>query len=150
MPVWFEGSNEIECDIEEVKHALENPGDYYKAVTSLMPGLTSTELAEQTSDSVIIKTNEGIMKRTRISKRIEGESLAVDFDEEYQAGSKITVNSHVLDEFIKSEIGVQHRIVISDVKARGILGFFYRAFGKSSIGNALLNSAKAYFEKRNS
>lgn len=68
--------------------------------------------------------------------------MVVEFDEEYQAGSKITVKSHVSDEFMTSEIGVKHRIVLSDVKAPGLLRFFYRKFGKSSIGKAVLNSTK--------
>jgi hypothetical protein len=149
MSVWFEGSNEIECNIEKVKNALENHGEHYVGVTSHMPGLTSVELVEQGSDSVTIKTNEGLMKRTNITKRIETESVVVEFDEEYQAGSKIKVKSHLLEEFMTSEIGVKHRAVISGVEAPGVLGFFYRKFGKSRIGKAILNSTKTYFEEQN-
>ena len=89
------------------------------------------------------------MKRTNISKRIEAESVYVDFDEEYQAGSNITVKSRVSEAFITSDAGVMHRTVISGVEAPGLLGFFYRKFGKSSIGKALLNSCKTYFEEQN-
>ena len=149
MSVWFEGANEIECNIQQVKHALEDYGEHYVGVVSLMPGLTSVELVEQGSDFVTIKTNEGLMKRTNISKRIEAESVVVEFDEEYQAGSKITTKSHFLDEFTTSDTGVKHRTVISGVEAPGVLGFFYRNFGKSSIGKAFLKSYKTYFEKQN-
>ena len=149
MSVWFEGSNEIECNIQQVKHALENHGEHYVGVISLMPGLTSVELVEQGSDFVTIKTNEGLMKRTNISKRIEAESVVVEFDEEYQAGSMVTAKSHFLDEFTTSDTGVKHRTVMSDVEAPGFLGFFYRNFGKSNIGNAFLKSYKTYFEKQN-
>ena len=149
MSVWFEGSNEIECSIQQVKHALENQGEHYVGVISFMPGLTSVELVEQGSDFVTIKTNEGLMKRTDISKRVEAESVVVEFDEEYQAGSRVTAKSHYLDEFTTSATGVKHRTVMSDVKAPGLLGFFYRTFGKSSIGNASLKSYKTYFEKHN-
>lgn len=149
MSVWFEGSDEIECNIQQVKHALENHGEHYVGVISLMPGLTSVELVEQGSDFVIIRTNEGLMKRTNISKRIEAESVVVEFDEEYQAGKKITTKSHYLDEFTTSETGVKHRTVISGVEAPGFLGFFYRNFGKSNIGKAVLKSYKTYFEKQN-
>ena len=41
-----------------------------------------------------IRTNEGLMKRTNISKRIEAESVSVEFDEEYEAGSTVTTTSH--------------------------------------------------------
>ena len=114
-----------------------------------MPGLTSVELVEQGSDFVVIRTNEGLMKRTNISKLIEAESVVVEFDEEYQAGSKITTNSHFLDEFTTSDTGVKHRTVMSDVEAPGLLGFFYRTFGKSNIGSAFLKSYKTYLEKQN-
>ncbi len=149
MTVWFEGLTEIDCDIQQVKDALENPGEHYVGVVSLMPGLTSVELVEQGSDFVTIKTNEGLMKRTNISKRIEAESVVVEFDEEYQAGSMVTTTSHFLDEFTTSGAGVRHHIVISGLEAPGLMGFFYRNFGKSSTGNAFLQSYKTYFEKKN-
>ena len=147
MSVWFEGSNEIECNIQQVKDALENLGEHYVGVISLMPGLTSVELLEQGSDFVTIKTNEGLMKRTNISKRIEADSVVVEFDEEYQAGSKVTTKSHFLDEFTTSDTGVEHHTVMSGVEAPGLLGFFYRKFGSSNIGDAFLTSYKAYFEQ---
>ncbi len=147
MSVWFEGENEIGCTLEQVKRALESHGDHYVGVTSLMPGLTTVELVEQGSDSVTIKTNEGLMKRTKISKGIEAERVVVEFDEQYAAGSGITVTSHFTDEFTTSNAGVAHRVVISDVDAPGFLGFFYRRFGGSKMGNAFLTANKAYFEK---
>ena len=149
MSIWFEGSNDIECSIQQVKKALENLGDHYVGVISLMPGLTSVELVDEGSDFVIIKTNEGLMKRTNISARIEAESVVVEFDEEYQAGSKVTTKSHFLDEFTTSDTGVKHRTGITDVEASGLLGFFYGKFGSSNTGNAFLKSYKIYFEKQN-
>lgn len=149
MSVWFEGSNEIKCNIQQVKDDLENHGEHYVGVISLMPGLTSVELVEQGSDFVTIKTNEGLMKRTNISRRIEAESVVVEFDEEYQAGSMLTTKSHFQDEFTTSDTGVRHRSVINGVEAPGLLGFFYRNFGKSNTGNAILNSYRTYFEKQN-
>ncbi len=149
MAVWFEGSNEIECNIQQVKHALENLGEHYVGVISLMPGLTSVELVEQGTDFVIIRTNEGLMKRTNIHKLLKADSAVVEFDEEYQAGSKMTTKSHFLDEFTTSDTGVKHLTIMSDVKASGLLGFFYRIFGSSNTGNAFLKSYQAYFEKRN-
>ena len=149
MSVWFEGSNEIECNIQQVKHALENHGEHYAEVISLMPGLTSVELVEHGHDYVTIKTNEGLMKRTNIAKRIKAERVVVEFDEEYQARPKITVKSHFSDEITVSDAGVKYRTVISGVEALGFLGFFYRKFGKSKTGNAILRSYKTYFEKQN-
>ena len=87
------------------------------------------------------------MKRTNISKFVESERVVVEFDEEYLAGSKLTTKSHFFDEFTTSDTGVKHRIVMSGVKAPGLLGFFYRNFGSSNTGSAFLQSYKTYFEK---
>jgi len=78
MSVWFEGDREIECTIEQVKDACADHGEHFVAVGSLLPGLTSVELVDQDSDSVTIRTNEGLMKRTNIAKRVEAESVVVE------------------------------------------------------------------------
>ena len=148
MSVWFEGASELGCDIEQVKRSLDDLGDHHVGVISLMPGLTSVELVDQGSDSVTIRTNEGLMKRTNIAKRLEAESVVVELDEEYAAGSKVTTTSHFVHEFTRSDTGVSHRMVISDVEAPGFLGFFYRRFGSSKMGNAFLTAYRAYFENQ--
>lgn len=148
MSIWFEGNNEIQCNIQQVKHAFENYGEHYAGVVSLMPGLANVALVDQGSNFVVIKTNEGIMKRTNISKQLEAGSIVIEFDEEYQAGSILTTKSHFVHEFITSTTGVKHRTVISDVDAPGVLGFFYRTFGGSNIGNSILKSYKTYFESK--
>lgn len=148
MSVWFEGDNEISCNIQEVQRAIENHGEHYLDIVRLMPGLTSVELVEQHDDSVTIKTNEGLMKRTNVSKLLEADRVVVEFDEEYQAGSRVTTRSHFRDEFTTSDIGVNHRLVMSRVEASGFLGFFYRKFGSAKMGKAFLVAYKTYFEKR--
>ena len=147
MSVWFEGSGEINSDIRDVKRALENPGELYLGIVSLMPGMTSVELVEQGSDSVTIRTNEGLMNRTKISKHLDPDRVVLECDERYEAGSKVSATSHFVDEFTPSDNGVLHRLVISDVKAPGFLGFFYQRFGSSKMGNAFLTAYKAHFEK---
>ena len=144
--IWFEGHNGIECNISNIKKSFDNHGKLFVSVIKLMPGLTSVDILEEANNSITIKTSEGIMKRTNISKIITDESVLLEFDEEYQAGRMIKVSSHCLDEFTVNGKSVKHRVVLSDVKARGVLGFFYRNFGKSSIGNAILNSYKTYFD----
>ncbi len=148
MSVWFEDKGEIECSIEDVKQSLEELGAHYVGVIGYMPGMATVELLDHTNDSVTIKTNEGTMKRTNISVHIEAERVLVELDEEYQAGSKVTTTSHFVDEFTTSEIGVTHHIVISNVTAPGLLGFFYRKFGSSKMGNAFLTAHASYFENR--
>ena len=86
------------------------------------------------------------MKRTNISKRIEADSVVVEFDEQYETGTKVTATSHFADEFTASDTGVSYRLVMSDVEAPGFLGFFYRKFGSSNIGNAFLAAYKTHFE----
>ncbi len=146
MTVWFDGAIEIQCSIEQVQQALGNLGTTYAGVVALMPGLTSVELVEQESDSVTIRTNEGLMKRTNIVQRVEAERIVVEFDEEYEAGSKVTTTSHFVDEFTSDAQGVTHRLVMSDVEASGFLGFFYTRFGNSKTGNAFLAAYKTYLE----
>jgi len=146
VSVWFEGSSEIDCDLGQVKRALENPGELYVRIVSLMPGLTSVELVEQGNDSVTIRTNEGLMKRTNIAQRVEADSVVVNFDESYEAGSKVTAATHFTEEFTMADTGVTYRLVMSDVEAPGFLGFFYQRFGSSKTGNAFLTAYKAHFE----
>ena len=137
MSVWFEGAGAIETDIQQVKDAFGNLGEHYVGIIGFMPGLTSVELVDQGNDSVTIRTNEGLMRRTDIVKRVDAQSVVVEFDEEYRAGS-VTTKSHFLDEFTASDSGVRHHTVISGVEARGLLGFFYRRFGSSNTGTQII------------
>jgi len=145
--IWFEGSNEIHCNLKPVEHSFKNVCEHYVGIIGLMPGMTTVELIEQGSDYVIIKTNEGLMKRTNISIIVEEEKIKVKFDEEYQAGKTLITNTHFLDEFSVSGSKVIHRSVISDLKAPGFMGFFYKIFGCSNIGKAFLDAYKNYLEK---
>ncbi len=146
MSVWFEGTSELHCTLEDVQQSLTNPGEHYLEVTRRMPGLTSVELVDQSHDSLAIKTNEGLMRRSNLTKRIKSGQLTVDFDEVYEAGSRITISSRFHDEFATSENGVTYRLVISDVQASGLGGFLYRRFGSSKIGKSLLAATRARFE----
>ena len=147
VSVWFEGSREIDCDLGQVKRALEYPGELYVGIVGLMPGLTSVELVEQGNDSVTIRTNEGLMKRTNITKSVEADSVVVSFDENYEAGSKVTTTTHFSEGFTTADTGVTYRLVMSDVEAPEFLGFFYQRFGSSKTGNAFLTAYKGHFEK---
>ncbi len=147
MSIWFEGSSEIKCSIQQVKNAFENLGEHFVGVVGHMPGMTSVELVEQGKDFVTIKTNEGLMKRTNITLLNLDKRVVLELDEEYQAGSKITAKSHFVHEFTTSDSLVMHHMVVSDVEASGLLGFFYRNLGSSNTGNAFLASYKAYFEE---
>ena len=146
MSEWFAGSIKIVCSLQRVKTSFEELGQHYLGVVRLMPGLTSVELVDQGLDFVTIKTNEGVMKRNQISMVVKEDSLVLEFDEEYQAGSLGTVKTHYYNEFKKSGLGVELQIVLNIIEAPGLMGFFYRTFGKSSTGNAVLKSNKTYFE----
>jgi len=146
MSVWFEGEGEIGCSMGDVQRALEDPGEFFVGVVGLMPGLTTVELVEQGNDSVTIRTSEGLMKRTNLRKRIERDGMVVEFDERYEAGTKVTTTSHFSDEFVTSDTGVTHRLVISGVEAPGFLGSLYRRFGSSKMGSAFLEAYKQHLE----
>lgn len=108
--------------------------------------MTSVELMEQGNDSVIIRTNEGLLTRTNISKHTQADRVVVDFDERYEAGSKLTTTARFRDEFSASDTRVTHRLVIRDVEAPGFLGSFYQRFGSSKTCNVFLTAYKAYLE----
>ena len=147
MSVWYEGEGEIACSLDRVAQAIgNNTGEYFTGVVSHMPGLASVDLVEAHADAVTITTNEGLMKRHDIVTQVDEDGVSIEFDEEYQAGSKVTVNSHLVHRFVATDHGVQHHLVVRDVTAPGLLGFFYRRFGSSKIGKVLLAAEKTYFE----
>jgi len=147
MAKWYEGKDEINCSLDKIVKEMENVGECFVGVVKMMPGITSAELIEQGDQFTTIKTNEGLMKRTKISLTIKKESVMLEFDEDYQANKLINVKSHILDEFIINGESIAHRLVISDVKATGFMGFFYKNFGKINIGSSILNAYKNFFEK---
>lgn len=146
MAVWYEGKIDIECTIDQVAAAFEDLGTHYTSVVRLMPGMTVVELVDQGPDSVTIKTNEGLMHRTNFSKTVTGEGVTVKYDEQYDAQSKVVATAHFSEEYSKSAAGVHHRLAITDMKAPGFLGFFYRRFGSSNIGKAFLDAHKTSLE----
>ena len=146
MADWFDGTNRVECDLEHVKRSLGDLGAHYVGVIRLMPGLSSVELIEQGSDFVTIRTSEGLMKRTNITARFGADSVVVELDEAYQAGSLVATKAHFRDEFNASGTGIAHRTVISGLEAPGFLGFFYRKLGSASIGKAFLKAYKSFLE----
>lgn len=146
MAIWFEGSNEVECSLDRVAQSLADLGAHHLGVIALMPGLSGVELVEQGEDFVVIRTSEGLMKRTGISAHVGSDDVVMEFDEEYQAGRLVTTKSHFHHRFTARDDAVDHRIVISAVAAPGFLGFFYRKFGSSNIGNAFLRSYKTFLE----
>ena len=111
-----------------------------------MSGITSVELIEQGKDDMTIKTNEGFMKRTNISILKEGDKISIQFDEEYIAGKTITTNSHFVEKFEVKDSKTLYQLEISNLKAPGLIGFFYRNFGSKNIGNAFLDANKKYLE----
>ncbi len=145
--VWFEGEDKISCDLDQLTQAVANLGEYFAGVVSLMPGLSSVELVERQNDPVTIRANEGLMKRTNILTKVQPDSVVFEFDEEYEAGSKVTTNSHFCHRFVANDQGLTHALTIRDVSAPGLLGFFYRRFGSSKMGNAFLTAHKAYLEE---
>ncbi len=148
MSVWFEGKKEIDCGFDRVVEDIDgNVGEYFAGVVGHMPGLSTVDLVEAKPHAVTIRTNEGLMKRHNIVTRFDNDSATIEFDEKYEAGSKVTVRSHSLHRFVATDHGVMHHLVVRDVVAPGILGFFYRKFGSSKIGNALLTAEKSHFER---
>lgn len=145
---WFEGASEANSSLETVKDALENKGEFFEGIIRRVSGITNVELQEAGNDFVTIKTNEGLMKRTNIKTIIESDKIILEFDEEYAAGKVLTTNSHYKYEYQKSENKVKHHLTISNLKAPGFAGFFYRNFGSSNMGKDFLRAHKEYLEEQ--
>ena len=146
MANWFEGSGQIDCTIEHVEQALSAPGHLFVEIVKLMPGLSNVELMEHRDDSVTISTNEGVMTRSNIALDLDSEALTLEYDEMYEAGSKVTTTAHFREVFAGTDSGVRHTLVMSDVEAPGVLGFLYSRFGSSKTGNAFLSATKTHLE----
>ncbi len=144
MTVWFQGDVEFECDMEQVRRSLDDPGEHFVGVVRRMPGMTSVELVDQGEDAVTIRTNEGLMTRSAIRVQVEDDRAVVEYDEVYAAGTKVTARSHYRDEFTTTASGVRFHTTISGVEAAGVLGFLYRKLGSSNIGNAVLGATRQH------
>ncbi len=147
MATWFEGSDRIECDLAHVLEEAAEPGRLFAGVVGRMPGMTSADLVDQEPGTVVIVTNEGRMSRTGITVTDGSDGVVIDYDEEYQAGSKVTATSHFHHRFSSGDRGVDHTMVISGVEASGVLGFFYRKLGSGSMGKAFLSAWKDHLEQ---
>lgn len=146
MKVWYDGEGDIASDLQQVQEAIADPGEYFVAVVGLMPGLTEVELVEQGEDFVTIRTNEGLMQRSNLTRQNDGGRVVVEFDEVYDASGRVTASSHYRDEFVAADAGVRNHLVISGVEAPGVLGFLYRNLGSKSIGKAVLEANRRFFE----
>ena len=145
MP-WFDGTTHIDCDLQSVKASLTDFGEHFVGVVRSMPGISEAELLEQGEDFVTIRTNEGVMKRHNIECSVGDDEVILRFDEVYEA-RKVTGRSHFEDTYTASSSGgVQFHGVVSDVQAKGVLGFLYRRFGSRNMGKAFLSSQKKYLE----
>ena len=145
MP-WFEGTTQIDCDLQAVKASLADFGTHLVGVVGSMPGISEAELLEQGEDFVTIRTNEGVMRRHNIVCSVGDDEVILRFDEVYEA-RKLTVTSHFEGTYTASNPDVvQVRTVVSDVHTNGVLGFLYRRFGSRNMGKAFLSSEKVYLE----
>ena len=146
MKAWFEGTTQIDCDLQTVKTSVADFGTHFVGVVRSMPGISEVELLEQGEDFVTIRTNEGVMRRHNIECSVGDDEVILRFDEVYDT-SKVTGRSHFEDTYTASNSGgVQFHSVVSDVQANGVLGFLYRRFGSRNMGKAFLSSQKKYLE----
>ena len=144
--IWFKGSCKINCSIQTVQDSLNNIGEHYEQVIRLMPGISECDLIKETSDTISIKTNEGVMSRSNIIIKKNDTWIDIEYHKEYTAGKTMTSKSQINERFEIDDNCTSYHLTISNVKASGILGFFYRLFGKNNIGKALMNSHKTYLE----
>ena len=144
--IWFKDTCEVDRSLPTVINSLNNIGEHYEQVIRLMPGISESNLISETSDSISIQTNEGLMTRSNIVIEKNDSWVNIGYYEEYRAGRAMTSKSQINEKFVKDDNRILYTLTISDVKATGFLGFLYRLFGKKVIGKALLNSHKTYLE----
>jgi len=142
--VWFEGSRPLECDTVQINDGLSDLGSFFSETVGYMPGISNVELVHQEGDKFVVKTNEGTMTRSSVVVEKSSERTLLQFNEVYDAGRSITVSAQHVHSFNWLDAGTAVTVTISKVSALGILGFFYKRFGKKSIGNAILASYQSY------
>ena len=141
---WFEGSRNGRFPLAVIDTGLSDPGQFFAETTGLMAGVSSARLIGQQDGSVDIETNEGRMARTNVVVTRGDAEISVEFDETYQAGKLVTGQSHHLHRFVEASEGTVCHVKITDVKAPGVLGFFYRIFAAKNIGSAFLTAYEIY------
>ena len=148
MSHWFEGSISVDCSYDHVISSFAHIGLHYKRQVDFMPGVHDVTLVESSSSRFEVKTNEGRMIRENITIKINKQSVEVTFRETYRAGSMMTATSNFVETYTSVNNAVEYALVIESVKTSGVLGFFYRNFGKKNIGNAVLKAGKNALESR--
>jgi len=73
--------------------------------------MSSVELVRNDLNTVIIKTNEGLMERSSIPVSKEGDGAQVTFDESYKAGRATTVTSRHTHYFTPTQLELISRLI---------------------------------------
>jgi hypothetical protein len=146
MSHWFKGNITFDGKIDDVKKLVEDHASHFQLVVKTMPGMTKSEIEKTGSDYVHIRTNEGFMKRTNVKKIVDDEKVLIEFDESYDGGKLVNVNSHYQLEFKGHDDHIHLTCTIDLIKSRGFLGIVYKLFSSKSIGNATLKVYKSIIE----
>ena len=145
MKDWFKGNIVVNTSLSIIKEAFENHDNHFQKAVLSMPGMTKAEVLESGTDYVTIRTNEGLMKRTKIKKTSEENELLVEFEENYDGGKVVEVTSQYIFKFTSLNDQVNVECTIRLLKTKGFLGFIYKKLSSKSIGKATLNSYKKVF-----
>lgn len=147
MKIWFSGSAPIAASLSQIYNALAQFGKHHTDTVSKMPGMLSVELQEETSDSITIKTNEGIMKRYNMVLEQGDSFVRMTFIEHYHAGKVTDTTCHYDLTFTQEADQVVLTATLSDLNASGFMGWLYKTFGSKNIGKAVLQTYASYFEQ---
>ncbi len=124
MKVWFDGTQTIDCTIDDVKESLGDLGRHHVGVVGRLPGPVNRGSARQ------VETERAWSSSTRPTRPVPGHGQLTIFTSSPSDG------------------GVTHRLVMSDVEANGLLGFFYRRFGSAKMGKAFLAASAGHLANR--
>lgn len=144
MSTWFDGTRHLPVTLDHVREATRDHGTHVLGVVERMPGMRGVELLETGAESVVVRTDEGLMTRTAMHRLADARRVVVDCDEHYRAGRAVTATSHMRVEAVPDGDGVLVRITVTDLAAPGPLGFVYRLFGAQRMGKAWLDAYEGY------
>mmetsp|Transcript_3829 Transcript_3829/g.8937 ORF Transcript_3829/g.8937 Transcript_3829/m.8937 type:complete len:147 (+) Transcript_3829:72-512(+) len=145
MSKWWAGTQELNCDIQRIKDAVQDLGTFFCSQMKEQPSISSADVLEQGVGYITIKSNESTHTRTNVQVKVQGDTVTVEFDEEAK-NSATTVTIHYLDEFVGQSGKVMHKTAFSGVNATGIMGCLYKCFGAGAQGKAHQKAYKTMLE----
>ena len=143
---WFQSKDSINASFEQLIVRLADMPRFNLGVVKYMPGLSKVALLAQSSDQLVIQTNEGVMTRTNFAVKIENDEAIFAFSESYKIGWIVTIKSEVESSFRSTKNGIEHHLEIKIIEVNGIAGWLFTKLGRNHVGKSVLEAYRGYLE----